>query len=162
MIIWWWPAPKHKVGRGHWDLASCQDQSNSVQRFNKRSWKRLSQSEVGDGYLGFPISPLSQIKPFFKKIQQFQRSKKCPFEAFRSDTDDRPYELLTAMSLIIGRVTPVKLLTEDPFTGKLITLSWGPLSAACLQGNHGSNTNYYSENSTQMWWGNVWHHQWHH
>ena len=30
---------KHKLGRGHWDLASCQVSLNSVQWFQRRSWK---------------------------------------------------------------------------------------------------------------------------
>ena len=30
---------KHKIGRGHWDLATCQASLNSVQRFLKRSQK---------------------------------------------------------------------------------------------------------------------------
>ena len=30
---------KHKLGRGHWDLASCQVSLNSVQRFQRRSQK---------------------------------------------------------------------------------------------------------------------------
>ena len=38
---------KHKHGRGHWDLASCQVLLNSVQQFQRRSWKCLSQSETG-------------------------------------------------------------------------------------------------------------------
>ena len=30
---------KHKLDRGHWDLASCQVLLNSVQQFQRRSWK---------------------------------------------------------------------------------------------------------------------------
>ena len=30
---------KHKLGRGHWDLACWQVSLNSVQRFQRRSWK---------------------------------------------------------------------------------------------------------------------------
>ena len=33
-----WPI-KHKLGRGHWDLASCQVSLNSIQRFQRRSRK---------------------------------------------------------------------------------------------------------------------------
>ena len=32
-----WPE-KHKLGRGRWDLASCQVSLNSNQRFQRRSW----------------------------------------------------------------------------------------------------------------------------
>ena len=35
---------KHKLGRGRWDLASCQVSLNSVLRFQRRSRKCLSQS----------------------------------------------------------------------------------------------------------------------
>ena len=35
---------KHKLGRGRWDLASCQVSLNSVQQFQSRSQKCLSQS----------------------------------------------------------------------------------------------------------------------
>ena len=38
---------KHKLGRGCWDLASGQVSLNSVQRFQRRSRKCLSQSEAG-------------------------------------------------------------------------------------------------------------------
>ena len=37
---------KHKLCRGRWDLASCQVSLNSVQRFQRRSRKCLSQSEA--------------------------------------------------------------------------------------------------------------------
>ena len=44
---------KHKLGRGRWDLASCQVLLNSVQRFQRRSWKCLSQSEARAAILFF-------------------------------------------------------------------------------------------------------------
>ena len=44
---------KHKLGRGRWDLASCQVSLNSVQRFQRRSRKCLSQSEAGAAILFF-------------------------------------------------------------------------------------------------------------
>ena len=37
---------KHKLGRGRWDLASWQVSLNSLQRFQRRSRKCLSQSEA--------------------------------------------------------------------------------------------------------------------
>ena len=40
-------AQKLKLGRGRWDLASCQVSLNSVQRFQRRSRKYCSQSEAG-------------------------------------------------------------------------------------------------------------------
>ena len=44
---------KHKLGRAHLDLASCQVSSNSLQRFQRRSQKCLSQSELGVAILFF-------------------------------------------------------------------------------------------------------------
>ena len=43
----------HKLGRGHRDLASCQVSLNSIQRFQRRSRKCLSQSEAGAVILVF-------------------------------------------------------------------------------------------------------------
>ena len=37
---------KHKLGRGRWDFASCQVLLNSIQRFQRRSRKCLSQSRA--------------------------------------------------------------------------------------------------------------------
>ena len=48
-----WPEKKHKLGRGRWDLASCQVLSNFVQRFQRRSRKCLSQSEARAAILFF-------------------------------------------------------------------------------------------------------------
>ena len=44
---------KHKLGRGRWDLASCQVSLNSVQRFQRRSRKCLSQSKARAAILLF-------------------------------------------------------------------------------------------------------------
>ena len=44
---------KHKLCRGHWDLASCQVSLNSVQPFQRRSRKCLSQSEARAAILFF-------------------------------------------------------------------------------------------------------------
>ena len=44
---------KHKLGRGRWDLASYQVSLNSVQRFQRRSRKCLSQSEARAAILFF-------------------------------------------------------------------------------------------------------------
>ena len=38
---------KHELGRGRWDLASCKVSLNSVQQFQRRSHKCLTQSEAG-------------------------------------------------------------------------------------------------------------------
>ena len=44
---------KHRLGRGHWDLAPCQVSMNSVQRFQRKSRNCLSQSEAGAVILVF-------------------------------------------------------------------------------------------------------------
>ena len=44
---------KHKLGRGRWDLASCKVSLNSLQQFQRRSQKCLSQSEVRAAILFF-------------------------------------------------------------------------------------------------------------
>ena len=51
---------KHKLGRGRWDLASCQVSLNSVQRFQRRSRKCLSQSEARTAILFFRSAPKTQ------------------------------------------------------------------------------------------------------
>ena len=51
------PPEKHTLGRGRWDLSSCQVSLNSVQRFQRRSRKCLSQSEARAAILFFPIRP---------------------------------------------------------------------------------------------------------
>ena len=40
---------KDKLGRGRWDLAFCQVSLNSVQRFQRRSWKCESLRRTDDG-----------------------------------------------------------------------------------------------------------------
>ena len=44
---------KHKLGRGRWDLASCQVSFNCIQRFQRRSRKCLGQSEARAAILFF-------------------------------------------------------------------------------------------------------------
>ena len=51
---------KHKLGRGHWDLACCQVSLNSVQRFQRRSRKCLSQSEARAAILFFRMAKKTQ------------------------------------------------------------------------------------------------------
>ena len=51
---------KNKLGRGRGDLASCQISLNSVQRFQKRSRKCLSQSEAKAAILFFQSARKTQ------------------------------------------------------------------------------------------------------
>ena len=55
-----WPK-KHKLGRGRLDLASCQVLWNSIQQFQRRSRKRLSQSEASAAILFFRSAQKTQI-----------------------------------------------------------------------------------------------------
>ena len=79
---------KHKLGRGCWDLSSCQVSLNSVQRFQRRSPKCLSQSEARAAIL-FSNRPkkhklgtgrwdLASCQVSLNSVQWFQkRSPKC-------------------------------------------------------------------------------------
>ena len=49
-------AQKHKLCRGRWDLASCQVLLNSIQWFQRRSWKCFSQSEARAAILFFLLA----------------------------------------------------------------------------------------------------------
>ena len=64
-----WPE-KHKLGRGRWDLASCQVSLNSVQRFQRRSRKCLSQSEARAAILFFRSA---------RKTQSWKRTSRSCF-----------------------------------------------------------------------------------
>ena len=80
--------PKHKLGRGRLDLASCQVMLNSVQRL-QGSWKRIGQSEARAAILFFRSTPkntnlveeVESLLPVkFRSIllSSFQRrSRKC-------------------------------------------------------------------------------------
>ena len=79
---------KHKLGRGRWDLASCQVSLNYVQRFQRKSRKCLSQSEARRPYcfldrhkkhkLGRGRWDLASCQVSLNSVRQFQkRSRKC-------------------------------------------------------------------------------------
>ena len=79
---------KHKLGRGRWDLASCQVSLNSVQQFQRRSRKCLSQSEarrpscfsdqLEKHKLGRGLWDLASCQISLNSTQQFlQRNRKC-------------------------------------------------------------------------------------
>ena len=78
---------KHKIGRGRWELASCQVSLNSVQPF-QRSRKSLSQSEARAAILFFRSAQkltlgrgrwdLALCQVSLDSVQRFQRrSRKC-------------------------------------------------------------------------------------
>ena len=78
---------KHRLGRGHRDLASCQVLLNSVQQFQRRSRKCISHSEAGAAILFFRSARKTQIgrglwdlasrQVSLNSVQPFQRSRKC-------------------------------------------------------------------------------------
>ena len=75
---------KHKLGRGRWDLASCQISLNSFQCVQRRSRKCLSQSEARAAILFFRSARKTQTwdlpscKVLSNSVQWFQRrSRKC-------------------------------------------------------------------------------------
>ena len=79
---------KHKLGRGHRDLASCQVLLKSVQRFQRRSPKCRSQSEAGRPFyfsdqpekrkLGRGLWDLASCQVSLNSVPRFQiRSRKC-------------------------------------------------------------------------------------
>ena len=79
---------KHKLGRGCWDLASCQVSLNSVQQFQRRSRKCLGQSEARSAILFFWSArkqnlgrghrDLASCQVLLNSVQWFQRrSRKC-------------------------------------------------------------------------------------
>ena len=86
---------KHKLGREHWDLASYQILLNSVQRFQRKDWKCLSQSEASVAIffsdrqekdkLGRGRWDLVSRQVSLNSVQRFQRrSRKC-----QSQSEDR-------------------------------------------------------------------------
>ena len=79
---------KHKLGRGRWDLASCQVSFNCVQRFQRRSWKSLSRSDARAAILFLRLAPkhklgrgrwdLASCQGSLNSVKRFQRrSRKC-------------------------------------------------------------------------------------
>ena len=83
---------KHKLGGGHWDLASCQVSLNSVQRFKRRSQKCLSKLEAGAAILFFWSAwktlgrgcwDLASCQVSLNPVQQFQRRKNTNLEEIK-------------------------------------------------------------------------------
>ena len=76
---------KHKLGRGRWDLASCQVSFNSIQRFQRRSRKCLSQSEAGVAI--FVFRPARQNTNLVKHIEILLpvKVRRIPFSGFRDE-----------------------------------------------------------------------------
>ena len=79
---------KHKLGRGRWDLASCQVSLNFVQRFQRRSRKCLSQSEARVAILFFPIGPKNTNLVEDVKILLPVKFRWIPFSGFRGEVEN--------------------------------------------------------------------------
>ena len=99
---------KHTLGRGRWDLASCQVSLNSVQPFQTRSRKCLSQSEARAAILFFRSArihklgrgrwDLASCQVSLNSVQRFQRrSRKC--ESLRRTDDGRTDDGRLAMTI---------------------------------------------------------------
>ena len=73
--------------RGHWDLASCQVSLNSIQRFQRRSRKCLSQSEAMAAILFFPSARKNT-----NLVEDFEiflpvKFRWIPFSGFRGEVN---------------------------------------------------------------------------
>ena len=76
-------APKHEHGRGRWDLSSCQISMNSVQRFQKRSRKCLSQSEARAAIVYFGSKNTNLVEDV--EILLPAKLRWIPFSGFRGE-----------------------------------------------------------------------------
>ena len=79
---------KHKLGRGRWDLASCQVSWNSVQQLQRRSRKCLSQSEARAAILFFGIGPKNTNLVEGVEILLPVKFRWIPFSGFRGEVEN--------------------------------------------------------------------------
>ena len=79
---------KLKLGRGRWDLAFCQVSLNSLQRFQRRSRKCLSQSEARAAILFFPIGPKNTNFIEDVEILLPVKFRWIPFSGFREEVEN--------------------------------------------------------------------------
>ena len=78
---------KHKLGRRRWDLASYQVSLNSVQWFQRRSRKCLSQSEARAAIV-FPIGPNNTNLVEDVEILLHVKIHWIPFSGFRGEVEN--------------------------------------------------------------------------
>ena len=78
---------KHKLCRRRWDLASCRVSLNSVQLFQRRSRKCLSQSRGQGGHLVFPIGPKNTNFVEDVEILLPVKFRWIPFSGFRGEVE---------------------------------------------------------------------------
>ena len=79
---------KHKLGRGRWDLASCQVSLNSVLWFQRRSRKCLSQSEAKAAILFFRLARKTQTWWEDVEILLPIKFRWIPFSCFRGEVEN--------------------------------------------------------------------------
>ena len=79
---------KHKLGRGHLDLPSCQVSLNSVQRFQRRSRKCLSQSEARVAILFFRSAKKNTSLVEDIKILLLVKFRWILFSGFRGEVEN--------------------------------------------------------------------------
>ena len=78
---------KHKLSRGRWDLASCQVSLNSVQRFQRRSRKCLSQSEARAAILFFRSARKTNLVEDIEILLPV-KFRWIPFSGFRGEVEN--------------------------------------------------------------------------
>ena len=79
---------KHKLCRGHWDLASCRVLLNSVQQFQNRS-RKMSQPIRGQGgHLVFPIGPKNTNLAEDVENLLPVKLRWIPFSGFRGEVEN--------------------------------------------------------------------------
>ena len=78
---------KHKLGKGHWDLASCQVSLNSVQRFQRRS-KNVSAIRGRSCHFVFPIGSKNTNLVEGIEILLPVKFRWIPFSGFRGEVEN--------------------------------------------------------------------------
>ena len=78
---------KHKLGRGHWYLASCQVLFHSVQWFQRKSRKCLSQSEARVAILFFRSAQKNTNLVEDVEILLPVKFRRIPFSGFRGEVE---------------------------------------------------------------------------
>ena len=91
-----WPE-KHKLGRGRWDLASCQVSLNSVQQFQRRSRKCENlRRRTDDGRCAMTIAHLSLRLRWAKKKKvlefHYRSSQRWEFYSLKKNCDGPAYQ----------------------------------------------------------------------
>ena len=113
---------KHKLGRGRWDLASCQVSLNSIQRFQRS--KKMSQPIRGQGgHLVFPNGPKNTNLVEDVELLLPVKFPWIPFSVFRGEvenvkvyagrTDDRRCAMTIAHSSLRLRWAKKAILKES-------------------------------------------------